>query len=145
MPESHGVLYSDNTEMREAAFAEAKTGGRQMVHRLRDWEEGQTIWGWETHVESGGSMGKTHTRRDFERRVDDSEPVRPQVKAALVDTATGQLESTRTDVRTAGFVWVAEIADVHTEPPGPDPGEPPLKDASLTNLSVVWSDVTEAE
>lgn len=145
MPESRNPIYGTDADRRKTAFADAKTSGRQMVHRLRDWEEGQTIWGWEIHTESGGSMGKTRTRRDFEIQVDEDEPVRPQVKASLVDTAVAQLESSRGDVRTAGFVWVAQIADVQTEPRGPDPGEPPLKDAKLTNLTVVWSDVNEAE
>jgi hypothetical protein len=112
-----------------------------MVHRLRNWEEGQTVWGYEVISNGGASMGKTHTRRDFtdhsENYQDDSDEFVPQI----IDSMQAMLDNTGDDSVSAGFAWVAEIESVQTEPPGPDPGEPPLKKARFRKLVVMESAV----
>lgn len=133
-------LFAAGADRREELFAKHLTTGERMVHRLRDWSTGQTIWGWSVHTEDGASMGKTHTRRDFEPMTGDETETR--MRDELVSTAAAQLTDI-SDTRAVAFVWVAEVAEVHTEPPGPDPGEPPLKTAHLDHASVVWSDGTE--
>lgn len=142
MPEAESPLYSEDAETRNEAFAEAKASGEQMVHRLRDWEEGQTIWGYEVRTEGGGSMGKTHTRDDFSIGKPDEVTDEMEFKSHIVDSMYAMLGEGGGDDRRVGFAWVAEIDRVRTEGRDPmDPGEPPLKFAVLRNVSVVESEV----
>lgn len=104
-----------------------------MVHRLRDWEAGDKIIGYDV-VSGNASHGKTF--KPDGRLLDSDDPI-----AAVVEQATGALYDPESDSEV--FVWSATIDRVRTEPRDPnDPGEPPLKFAELSDVTVERSTVT---
>lgn len=115
---------------REGEFEQHKQSGEAMVHRLRDWSPGDKIVGYDV-VSENASHGKTF-QIDRERSLVDSvEDVKSQAQGPLYDP----------DSDSELFVWTATIESVTTEPPGPDPGEPPLTFARLSDVSVEYSDL----
>lgn len=141
------VLIEDEDE-REQAFREHKQSGEQMVHRLRDWQEGDILWGYES-VSPNGSTGKTFSRRNREKRKDrigDLSDLDPQDAHESARDAFDQMADPDPDAVSLGggpdssiFLYAARIESVRTEGPGPDPGEPPLKFAQLGKVAVVDS------
>lgn len=129
-------LLTPDSDERHRAFKQRLETDEQMVHRLRDWSEGDIIWGW-THLKGGSSMGKTYQREESvptAADLSDYAPGHEQARTAY-ESAVGTAASG------AVFLWVARIQSVRTEPRGPDPGEPPLKHATLTNPHVLESEV----
>lgn len=116
---------------RVAEFARQKERGEALVHRLRDWEAGDRVIGYDV-VSENASHGKTF--RPDGRLLDSDEPI-----AAITEQATGPLYDPESDSEV--FVWSATIERVQTEPRGPDPGEPPLKFAELRDVTVERSSV----
>ena len=106
-----------------------KETGMNMVHRLRDWERGDTIWGFDIQSENGSTTGKTFDRS--RRLPDDSDPFVETVEQRMAQT----LEMVKKPA--VGFVWVGTIEKVTTEGHDhSDPGEPPLKHASISDVCV---------
>jgi len=114
-------------EVRE--FIQSKESGESMVHRLRNWEAGDTVYGWDTLSDSG-SMGKTF-RGGENGLTDDPEGAARDGFEGAVD---GPLASDTNDV----FLWRGTVKSVRTEGRNPmDPGEPPLKFARLSDVEVL--------
>lgn len=128
-------------QRRERAFREMKLDGEHMVHRLRDWREGQIIWGWERENE-GGSMGKTYTRAGVGQSMDDHPlDYEGHRQAMLAYHQHAKNASTGTV-----FLWVGRVTKVRTAPGDPhDPGEPPNKFAQFTDVRVVDSTDLDAD
>ena len=139
------VLTAD-PKTREEAFKEHKENGEQMVHRLRDWEKGDILWGYES-VSGSGSTGKTFSRRNRENReerIGDLDGLDPQdahesARQAFESMTDPDKTSLGGGPDTSVFLYAARIESVRTEGPGPDPGEPPLKFARLGKVVVVDS------
>lgn len=103
----------------------------QMVHRLRDWDPGDTIYG-VTEVSGLGRSGKTFTDNEFGR---DGKAV-----------AEGYFEQAPVLGADEVYLWRAAIDTVRTDPRNPnDPGEPPLKFARLSNAEVLDYKETQGE
>lgn len=118
---------------RVTEFARQKERGEAIVHRLRDWEAGDKIIGYDV-VSGNASHGKTF--KPDGRLLDSDDPL-----SAVVEQATGPLYDPESDSEV--FVWSATIERVRTEPRDPaDPGEPPLKHAQLSDVTVEYSSVT---
>jgi len=120
---------SDSEETPEAVeeFIQSKESGESMVHRLRNWRPGDTVYGWDT-LSDNGSMGKTFRGGD-DGLTDDPEGAARDGFEGAVD---GPLSSDTNDV----FLWRATVESVRTDPPNPD-GEPPLKFAHLSDVRVL--------
>lgn len=132
------VLTTDSTQ-RERAFKAYKESSEQMIHRLRTWHELQVVWGYETHTEQG-TTGKTYTRRGRTRSHIVDSDVTPDDNVGHNQARDSYFEAVdNASPNTAMFLWVARIESTRTEPRGPDPGEPPLKFASLKSARVVHS------
>lgn len=116
------------TDDRIEQFEQHKSEGRQMVHRLREWEAGDVLFGVET-VTDGASSGKTF-QRGSETNVQAFEKAS---KMFADEPKLGEL-----DEDSVVYLYVADIRTVSTDPRDPaDPGEPPLKHASLENVRVL--------
>lgn len=116
---------------RETEFARQKERGEALIHRLRDWAVGDTIIGYDV-VSEGTSRGKTF--KPDGKLLNSDDPV-----TDVIERATGPLFDVDSD--SEAFVWTATIERVQTEPHGPDGGEPPLKTAALSDVTVEWSTV----
>lgn len=108
------------------AFKQSKKQGRQNLHRLRNWEPGDTVWGYE--VRSDGS----YTGKTFRREGPISEGL------AAAESAYEQAVE-RASPGTMVFLYVATVQSVGQEPPGPDPGEPPMKFGHLEDVCLLDS------
>lgn len=112
-------------------FVDRKESGESMVHRLRSWESGDTVYGYDSRSDSGG-MGKTF--RDGGEFGDQSALDAARDGWASATDPDNLLGGTTNDV----FLWSATVESVRTDPPDPmDPGEPPLKFARLTDVKVL--------
>lgn len=140
--DSDETLLTTDKEQRERVFRERQSGGERMVHRLRDWEEGDILWGWAS-VKEGSSTGKTYRHATSDEREE-------HIGEYLEEAHTAAREAYEAVVENDGpmlgggpgaavFLFAARIESVDTEPPGPDPGEPPLKFAELGKVVVVDS------
>lgn len=110
-------------------FEESKMNGETMIHRLRDWEAGDVVFGYDV-VSDGASHGKTFRRGD----VHGDEFA---IERAINAVRDAPLVGDELSEGTVAFAWVGKVEKTRTEPPGPDPGEPPLKMAELEQVSVV--------
>jgi len=128
------TIFTADESRRNELFVEMKQRGEHMIHRLRDWQVGQIVWGYDLHRENGSSTGKTFTRggassEDILR----DERGHEQAKE-MYETRTEQIQSG------AAFYWVGRITRVRVEGRNPaDPGEPPLKFAELEQVKVLDS------
>lgn len=114
----------------EYTFKRRKEKGMNMVHRLRDWEAGDTIWGYDIQIDNGNTTGKTFSRNDS-TLVPEDEPYVEQVEERME-----QMLDTHPSPA-VGVVWVGTVETVTTEAHDhSDPGEPPLKHASVTDVCV---------
>lgn len=112
-----------------SVFKDKKMDGEIMVHRLRDWETGETIWGYDI-VGSGVSSGKTFKRGD-----DGLVGGEMKFSEAIETRMEQHLEMAEPPC--VGFVWCATIERTRTEGRDPaDPGEPPLKYAEVSDVVV---------
>ena len=138
------TIYHPDEAARNRLFKEHKEDGWHMVHRLRDWEPNQILWGYEMHRDGGMRSGKTFTREGITGRAglpdDDETPA--AVNSGHEDAREAYEDSIGfADPPAAFFFYGARIERVRQEPPGADPGEPPLKEAKLRNVFVVDSTV----
>lgn len=131
------VLTPDTTE-RERLYREHIESGWLMVNRLRDFDEGQTIWGYVAINDESASMGKTHSRGDFTRSFVEDGHTPAGVWEAVKSKMERTLEKVGGDEK-VGFAWVGKVERVRTEPRGPDPGEPPLKHAKIRDATIIES------
>lgn len=126
------ALDADGPERRAGAFERYKQDGEQMIHRLRDWEAGDTVFGYDILGESGGT-GKTFKRGG---EMGDIPAFRKAIQGFDNVPAIGDELG---DGKVA-FLWSAEIETTRTDPRDlNDPGEPPLKYAELSNVTVLAS------
>lgn len=94
--------------------------GQQMVHRLRDWDEGDTLYG-VTFYNEGYDSGSGKTFKDE-------------------DSARGMFESGGLGAGPGSdtVLFKATVRNPTTEPHNPaDPGEPPLKWAELEDVEIL--------
>lgn len=139
------VLTAD-PKTREQAFKEHKSNGEQMVHRLRDWQEGDILWGYEC-VSGSGSTGKTFSRRhseEREERISKLDSIDPQdahesAREAFESITDPDQQSLGTGPDSSVFLYASRIKSVRTEPHSSHDPEPPLKFAQLGKVVVVDS------
>lgn len=106
-----------------------RLSGEQMIHRLRDWTDGDTLFGVTSmNPDSGASMGKTF--REGGERGEDAEQM-----------ARDRYERPALPMSGVSVLFRATVRDPWTEPRNPmDPGEPPLKYATLTDVEILeWT------
>lgn len=127
-------------KLRAKRFKQFKEQGKHMIHRLRDWEPEDVVWGYETHGETA-SMGKTFSK-------DGPGPADADLSDSGFDAAQDGYEfhlEENLDTKGVAFLWVGRIESVHTESRVGDEGEPPLKEASFRSVRVLRTDyVTNA-
>lgn len=141
-------LLTTNDDVREQAFREYKEDGEQMVHRLRNWEAGDILWGWES-IRDGSSTGKTYSRRKAKEskaraEAEDFEHLSPDdAHESAKDAFEACCDPDRTSLGggpgAAVFLYAARIGSVRTEPHSSHDPEPPLKFATLEKVVVVDS------
>lgn len=103
-----------------------RLNGRQMIHRLRDWEDGDTLYGATTLTETGRS-GKTFREGGEFGDASAKEMAREQFAGDSALLANG-----------VNVLYRATVQQVQTDPRDPDdPGEPPLKFATLTDVEIL--------
>jgi hypothetical protein len=134
-------IWTADGEQRNEQFVAELADGRQLVHRLREWESGDTLWGYMVVGETA-ALGKTFRAG--------SEPPVPNADA---DTDAESVASRKAndgfEQHVGGdrlvFLYSAHIAAVETEPRGlADPREPPLTLADLTDIRVHETFVPDA-
>jgi hypothetical protein len=106
------------------AHVQALEQGEQIVHRLRNWEVGDRVYGVSSfklsNDDSRSSSGKTFTTEENARAHFEKEPI------------FGPTEEFDT------ILFAATIQTVTRDPPNPaDPGEPPLKYAQFENVEIL--------
>lgn len=137
-------IRTDDTKQREQAFREHKQAGEHMVHRLRSWEEGDILWGWES-VRPGGTTGKTYRRADAQRMQGkdfeylDPDDSHESARGGYEAVADPHKASMGGGPDSAVFLFVARIGSVRTEPHSMQDPEPPLKFATLDKVRVLDS------
>lgn len=125
------------TRDRNEQFEREKAQGEQMIHRLRDWEAGDVIFGYEVHSGSG-STGKT-----FKRGGEHGDT--PAFRKAIQGFDNAPVLGDELSEGSTAYVWSATIQKTRTAPRGPDPGEPPLKFAELEDVTVLASKTGDAD
>lgn len=114
----------------EVVMKQRKETGMNMVHRLRDWEPGDTIWGYDIQVEDGATSGKTFSRDESSLVLEGEEYV-----TLVEERMEAMLNEHKSPA--VGVVWVGTIEKVTEEAHDhSDPGEPPLKHASISDVCV---------
>lgn len=111
-----------------------RLSGEQMVHRLREWDDGDTLFGVTSmNADSGASMGKTF--REGGERVNSAEQM-----------ARDRYENPPLPMSGVTVLFRATVRDPRTEPrDAMDPGEPPLKFATLTDVEILdWNTSEDA-
>lgn len=109
----------DTDELRE------RLTGERMVHRLRDWTDGDTLFGTARFAtDADACLGKTF-QKGGERR------------ASARQLARENYERTGIPMDSVSVLYRATVRDPRTEPRGPDPGEPPVKFATLTEVEIL--------
>lgn len=104
-----------------------RVSGEQMVHRLRDWTDGDTLYGVTSFSSSGAAMGKTYRDRG-EYRDTAEQKAREHFK-------NGPAFGSFSGVMVLYRATVTDVWDEGTDPA--DPGEPPLKYATLTDVEIL--------
>lgn len=103
-----------------------RLSGRQMIHRLREWEDGDTLYGARTYTDSGAS-GKTFREGSEFGDTTALDMAREQFAGELTLNTNG-----------VSVLYSATVEQVQTDPRDPnDPGEPPLKFARLTDVEIL--------
>jgi hypothetical protein len=135
----------DDEQQRNQRFKDHKLNDEIMVSRLRNWEQGQTIYGCDLIAENGSS-GKTFTRDDKPTVLDDSgSPIDADKGHEKAAAMFDQLRADPPDGQNAVFYWVGRLASTRTEGRNPtDPGEPPLKYGTLDTLRIIESEYISA-
>jgi len=103
--------------------------GERMVHRLRDWEGGDTLYGAASvDLNQGGRSVSGKTYREGGEYGEDAEAkARGKYETPLLARGAN-----------VAVLYRATVRDPETEPRNPmDPGEPPLKFATLTEVEVL--------
>lgn len=118
------------SELTEDSLRE-RVSGENMVHRLRDWNDGDTLYA-VTHftAKDRGATGKTF-REGGEHGDGAEKEAREFFNSGF---PPGHV--------TAAVLFRATVRDPRTEPLDPaDPGEPPLKFATFTDVEILeWED-----
>lgn len=111
-----------------------RVSGKRIVHRLRDWTDGDTLFGVTAYTEGGASTGKTF--REGGEYGDDAEV-----------QARDMYERPALPMSGVSVLYRATVRNPRTEPRDPmDPGEPPLKFARLTEVEVLdWKRVGDGD
>lgn len=111
---------------RNAAFKQHLLADEVTVHRLREWQQGDTLWGYRTVTDSGAS-GKSY-REGSDRMIDTGaeELARGSYEDA-VDLAPDD---------TAVFLYSATVDRVYTATAVGGEGEPPEKHAMLSDIEI---------
>ena len=111
------------TDVSESKLRE-RVAGEQMIHRLREWTDGDTAFGVTTfNLETGTSSGKTY-RVGTERGQTAREKARQNYDRAIFKGVT--------------VLFRATVRNPRTEPRNPmDPGEPPLKFGTLEDVEIL--------
>jgi hypothetical protein len=112
-----------------------RVSGEQMVHRLRDWTDGDTLYGVTSfNQDTGTSSGKTF--REGGEYGEDAE-----------QKARNQYERPGLPMSGVTVLFRATVRNPRTEPRNPaDPGEPPLKFATLTDVDVLdWKQTGQGD
>lgn len=110
-----------------------RVAGERLVHRLRDWTDGDTAYGVTSVSDSSGtSTGKTF--REGGEYGEDAEA-----------KAREQYDRPGLPMTGVTVLWRATVRNPRTEPRDPsDPGEPPLKFATLTDVEIMdWKQTGE--
>lgn len=111
---------------RNAAFKQYLLAGEVSVHRLRDWEQGDTLWGYRT-VTDGGAGGKTY-REGSDRMIETgAEGLARSAYEDAVDLAADG---------TAVFLYSATIDRVYTATMLVGQDEPAEKHAMLSGVEI---------
>lgn len=141
-------LHTTDKEAREQAFREQNEDTQHMVHRLRDWQDGDILYGVAIIKSNGSAMGKTYRHNPANqspKKLDAVDVERQAHKSArshyegVVDTDNSNpMGWNDGDVV---FLYAAHIYNVTTEPlASSDPGEPPLKHADMEKVVVLDSE-----
>ncbi len=142
MTQTEQTVFTTDEQQRNQAFIDRKQSGESMINRLRDWEVGQIVWGYDS-VQETGSTGKTFTREEYGGYGDIEDTDRGHERALQMYEARCEQTSTGP---TALFCWVGKIQRVRVEAPDPsDPGEPPLTFAELDAVKVLESTFVPSE
>lgn len=120
--------YMLGPESREAAFEREWEGQRKQIHRLREWESGDTLWGYVVCKTDGSSFGKTFTHEAPGGTMGADAARRAFESAAAGNTLTSNEGS-------VAFYYMATVHNPQTEPRGMD-DEPPLKMATMKDVVV---------
>jgi len=130
MAESVSDMSGEVSDEEIAEFEQAKMSREVLVHRLRDWEVGDVVCGYDV-VSDGASHGKT-----FKRGGEFGDTL--AIEQAIDGVRNAPLLGETLDEDTTAFAWVGIIESTRTEGRNPaDPGEPPMKTAKLKQVSVV--------
>lgn len=113
-------------------FEEDKSSGEQMIHRLRDWEAGDVIFGYDVIQANGSMSGKTFKRGN-------SLGGNSCVENALAGLENQPLIGDTLSDGTVAFAWVGRIVRTRQERGDPMDGEPGLKFAELEDVTVLAS------
>lgn len=135
-------IHTPDKTQRDAAFVESKENSEQMVHRLRSWESGDILWGWDSVSAEGAATGKTFRRG--KDTLDGDGELSGQTAPDAARDAYESIKDSDADLRgatpgTSVFLYAARIESVRTEGGSSHDPEPPLKFASLTDVAVVES------
>jgi hypothetical protein len=113
----------------EAALLD-RLEGEQMIHRLRDWADGDTLWGVRSWNSSNGytsHMGKTFTDDEY------GTTGKAAASSEFDKYVQGPLASDSSDV----VLFRATVRNPQTESrPSSDP-EPPLKYGDLEDVEII--------
>lgn len=103
-----------------------RISGEHLIHRLRDWNDGDTLYGAKTfNPDTGGGMGKTYREGDEYGEQDAEALARGMYSNG--PTASG-----------VSVLFRATVRNPRAEPRDPsDPGEPPLKYGTLTDVEIL--------
>ena len=130
MAESVSDMRGEVSDEEIEQFEQSKMSGEVIIHRLRDWEAGDVVCGYDV-VSDGASHGKT-----FKRGGEFGDTL--AIEQAIDGVRNAPLLGETLDEDTTAFAWVGIIESTRTEGPNPaDPGEPPLKFGTLKQVSVL--------
>lgn len=113
-------------------FERDKASGKQMIHRLRDWEPGDVIFGYDVIQANGSMSGKTFKRGS---ELGGNSAIRNALNGLEDQPLFGETLSDGT----VAFAWVGRIVRTRQERGDPMDGEPGLKFAELEDVTVLAS------
>jgi hypothetical protein len=110
-------------------FQQSKEDGLNLVNRLRSWQEGDVVWGYDIQTKAGQTTGSTYSQDDH--------AIEMSSYGFLEFLEREMMESVSKHGPAVGVVWVGIIDGVEEESHArAELGEPPLKHASIRDVCV---------